>query len=207
MTKITERRVPTPVVLAIASGMLCVGVVAVIVSRGESEPEVEDWRRAPSDMTIDTRTPEATAETFLDAWRRREHGVAAHISIGQAHEAVLARQRDDESLDSEEHDIKEQVWDEMAAERLHLFISESETRGEKQVTLRGTARGEFLGRPYEREIEFVVERVAGEWKVERMGLGEILSETPDFLDVRPEPGDTPSPREPGQLEYRGEDVP
>ena len=94
--------------------------------------------------------------------------------------------------------MKERVWDPMAQDRLRLRIEVSETPSENRMTLRGRAEGVFLGRPYIREIEFLCEKVGDDWKIERMTLGEILSELPAVLDNAPDPS---------EFEMRGEDVP
>lgn len=195
-----ERRLSTPIVLTLASAMVSIGVVVVIATRygsaGEDAPAP-----SPHEIPIDTRTPEAAAETFLDAWRKREHVICRDLAIEGALEAVLTRQEEDQALSADEREVKSRVWDAMSSGRLILELSESSEISETAVGLLGTAKGDFLGRPYEREVEFTMVRIGDEWKVARMGLGDILSEMPDFLN---DPGET---YDPSEFEMRGEEVP
>ena len=174
-----ERRIPTPLVLAIASAMVCIGLVAVFMAQ-EDEPEDPD---RPSRVTVDDRTPEAAAESFLDAWRKREHDVAASLAVGEALTAVRAREERDAHLSDQERDLQRQVWDAMATSRLDLFLRESENLPGGDLRLAGVAEGEFLERPYEREMEFVMKEVQGAWRIESIHFGEILTELPAALHL------------------------
>jgi hypothetical protein len=194
------RRLSTPVVLAIASGMISIGVVAVLATRSGDEVEAE-VPTSPREIPVDTRTPEAAAETFLDAWRKREHAICRELAVHQALDAVVLREAQDAALSDEEREVKARVWDTMATSRLGLQIAESENAADGSIILRGAAVGDFLGRDYEREVEFTMVRVGEDWKVARMGLGDILSDVPDFLDV---PGET---YDPSEFETPEEDVP
>ena len=70
-----------------------------------------------------TRTPEAAAESFLDAYRRREHATALALSVGDAHAQASARMERDERATPEERAAKEQLWDKMAAPRLRFVVT------------------------------------------------------------------------------------
>jgi len=180
--------------------MVCVGVIAIIATGDDGEADAEA-PPSPHEIPVDARTPEAAAETFLDAWRKRDHAICRQLSVEGALEAVVHRQEEDRALTDDEREVKSRVWDSMASGRLGLEIAESENVSETTIILRGAAVGEFLGRPYEREVEFTMVRIEDEWKVSRMGLGDILSDMPDFLDV---PGEA---YDPSEFEMRGEDVP
>ncbi len=194
-----ERRLSTPIVLTLASAMVSIGVVVVVASRyGGADPGPAP---SPHEIPIDTRTPEAAAETFLDAWRKRDHAICRDLAVEGALEAVLTRQEDDQALTADEREVKSRVWDAMASGRLVLELSESDEISETAVGLLGVAKGEFLGRPYEREVEFTMVQVGDDWLVARMGLGDILTEMPGFLA---DPGET---YDPSEFEMRGEDVP
>ena len=178
-------RISTPLVLGVASAMVCVGLLGFLWNRRAAEP-----MRAPTpneiEVLVDTSTPERAAESFLDAWRKRAHDVAAELTEGVAHEAVEDRRRRDEALSPEERDLKRQLWDAMASDRLRLRLDESERLdgGEglnEGLALRGVAEGTFLDRPYERRMELVlVERDDG-WRVRSFSFGEILTELPPSL--------------------------
>ncbi|MBW2465231.1 MAG: hypothetical protein JRH11_26515 [Deltaproteobacteria bacterium] len=195
-----ERRLSTPIILTLASAMVSIGVVAVIASRFGG-PADTGAPPSPHEIPIDTRTPEAAAETFLDAWRKRDHAICRDLAVEGALEAVLTRQEDDQALTADEREVKSRVWDAMATGRLLLELSESNEVSETTVGLLGVAKGEFLGRPYEREVEFMMVRVGDDWKVARMGLGDILTDMPAFLA---DPGET---YDPSEFEMRGEEVP
>lgn len=171
-------RLSTPAVLTLVSGMLCIGVVGFFL-RGEPDPPREP--DAQSEIVVDTSTPERTAETFLDAWRKREHTIAARISSGDALVEVEARRRRDEAMSDHERELKAQVWDAMASERLRLLIREAENLDGGRIRLSGSAKGTFLGEEYEREMHFVLHPGDEGWHVEQFHAGEILSDTPSVL--------------------------
>ncbi len=174
-------RISTPVVLAMVSGMVCIGVVGFVLS-GEPEPEPEE-PSGPSGVVVDTTTPERTAESFLDAWRKRDHTVAARLSSGEALVEVEARRRRDDDLTDHERELKAQVWDAMARERLRLFLHEAENLEGGRIRLSGHAKGRFLGSDYEREVHFVVHPADEGWRVEQFVAGEIVSDTPGVLQL------------------------
>jgi hypothetical protein len=102
------RRLSTPVVLAIASGMISVGVVAVLATSSDDGAEAEA-PESPHEIPVDTRTPEAAAETFLDAWRKRDHALCRELTVERALEAVITREEEDAALTEEEWEIKSQI--------------------------------------------------------------------------------------------------
>jgi hypothetical protein len=178
------RRVPTPLVLAAASGMLSIGVVAFLLNRPADDG---DEGTTGARALVAQGTAERAAESFLDAWRKRDHAAALQLSTGDARDAVRARQRADAALGEEERKLKEQLWDAMASTRLAFVVRESGTLEGKRVALHGVAEGEFLGQPYRRRVDFVVAPGEGgseeRWQVEHMSLGEILSDVPDILQM------------------------
>jgi len=197
-----ERRVPTTLVIVIAASMLVVGAVALVSDCFGEEAQEGSAAEDAAATRIDARTPEAAAESFLDAWRKRDHQAALSIAIGKARQAVLAREQADQEMGDEGAEIKEKAWDPVAQNRLELSMDESETRPDGRLVLRATAEGTFLDRPYRRRVSFVMRHVGERWMVEEMGLEEILSDMPDFLELGPGSG-----RDPSEFEMRGEDVP
>jgi hypothetical protein len=188
-----DGKLPTAAVLAAASAMVSVGLVAFFASRPADAPAADPPAvRAAMDRT----TPERAAESFLDAWRKRDHEAALALSRGEANDAARTRAQADAALGDEERELKRQLWDAMAATRLALVVKESETLEGGRVAVRGVADGKFLGKEYRRQVDFVVAPAAsgtdGDWVVERMGLGPILSDMPDILSLPP-----PRQREPG----------
>ncbi len=178
-----DARIPTPIVLAVASAMVSIGVVAYFAARQANTPPTEHTDKG--DVLVDTTTPERVAETFLDAWRKREHTVAAHVSIGRAHDLVIGRQEQDLRMSREEKQLKKQVWDALAKGRLAFHIDRSENLAHGRIQLEGVAVGEFVGKPYRRQMQFVVAPGEhGHWLVADMRFGEILSRTPDVLEIR-----------------------
>ncbi len=171
-------RLSTPLVLAIASGMVCVGLLGLWWNRGERAPA---HARDELGVLVDASSPERAAESFLDAWRKRAHDVAAELSEGDAHEAVLARRRRDDALSEADRAIKRQLWDSMARDRLQLRLDESERVDEGGLALRGVAEGRFLDRPYARRLTMVLVEREGSWKVRSFDFGEILTELPAGL--------------------------
>ena len=195
-----ETRIPRNLVLLLASTMVCIGLVAGVVAWMEtSGPEVPPDQLARQ-IDTDTRPPEVTAESFLDAWRKRDHDLAAALSTGRAAEAVEARRARDEALSDEERAIKEQLWDSMAAESLRLRVTRTSYAAEARFRLEGTAEGRFLGEPYRRDVEFALVQLGDRWFVEDMTLGDILDD--------PQLGPPAAKREdPSGFKMRGEEVP
>lgn len=199
--KRSERRLPVPLVLAAASAMVCVGIVAWAATL-PSAPEAEGTPPEELEVVVDTSSPALAAESFLDAWRKRAHETALELSTGDAHTAVENRQRSDELMSPEERAAKQEIWNDLAESRLALMVDESDDLPDGRVVIHGTAEGKFLGEDYARQIDFVMQRVDGKWKVQDMELGDITSDTPDFLEIDPSVG-----RDASEFEIRGEDVP
>ncbi len=166
------RGIPTPVVLAVASAMVSIGVVAALGPTLFDRKDEEEKREA-APLRVDARTPEAAAESYLDAYRRREHAAAIALSVGTARAQAETRMERDARATEEERAAKEQLWDAMAAPRLALVVTRREPI-EGGVALQGRAEGRFLERRYVREVAFDVLRRGDEWRVARMDLGAVL---------------------------------
>ena len=168
-------------VLAAASGMFTIGVLAVL-----NRTPPAQHPRSTVRVALETDTPAATAETFLDAWRKRDHETAALLSTGTARQQVQERKRKDESLTPDERDVKAQVWDAMAQTRLSLEVDgstqteEGERPSSEHVRL-ATSSDVHTNAASTLQLS----RHRGEWRVTRMTLGEQLQEAPDFLDTTP----------------------
>jgi hypothetical protein len=189
-----RRRIPSPVVLALASGMVSIGVFAWLAA----EPAAPTAATPEPVVEVVDGDARGAAESYLDAWRKREHEVAIALSTGPARQAAIARRDADAALTEEEAAIKAQLWDDMASSRLTFEpAARIEEEGER-VVLTGLARGDFLGRRYEREVRFRVAPHGSRWRVEEMILGPILSDLPDFLELGEPPGGHESPAAPEQ---------
>lgn len=175
-----ERRVSTPLVLALASGMIAISIVVIGGMAGD------DGAPAPTDagpraLRIDDSTPEAAAESFYDAWRRREWRAALRVSVGEAQREARAKQARDEAMPHEERVVAERAWDAMANAPLHLALDEAEMLGGDRYRLGGTAEYSLVGRPYRRRVSFLVLPRDGRYRVAQMELGEVLTELPPIL--------------------------
>jgi hypothetical protein len=182
-----KKRLPIPIVLALASAMVSVGVLATVLALAGTP---ESTGAAATATSSDDTEPRLVAEDFLDAWRRRDHERALAIATGEAAQAVRERRDADSRLPDEDRSVKEQLWDPMASERLALEIDREDLR-EGGLALSGRAVGTFVGRPYEREVAFELVREGERYRVGRMELGAILTETPDFLEIEGAAGTTP----------------
>ncbi len=177
-------RLPTPLVLAATSAMVCVGLVGMWASRAPAEDGERSAATAPNaTFVVDASTPERAAESFLDAWRRRAHDTAARLSVGPALEQVRARAQRDARMSDHERELKAQVWDAMASERLRLRLRSAENLDGGGLHIEGVAEGSFLGHPYSRAVEFTLRPEGDEWRVADFAFGEILSELPGSLDL------------------------
>jgi len=165
-----ERRLPTPLVLALVSAMVCAGLVGMLWNVGAA-PDLE-VDELPTPVDVDDRTPEAAAETFLDAWRKRDHAIAEALAIGQALDQVRSRrERDGAGADPQ----LEKIWDEMAANRLEFAVDSAENlASEGDMRLVGVANGTFLSQPYAREVAFEMHETPDGWRVRSITFGDIL---------------------------------
>lgn len=206
MTELKKKRISTPLVLVSASVMLSVGVVGLVSARncdpavrtpGEAPPVV------PRDVRVDQSSPERAAESWLDAWRTRSHELALRLSSGIAREKVEARRTREEQMTPEDRALGEAVWKQLADTRLRLQINESENLPYGRLALRGSAVGEWMGRPYVRRMEFVMEKRGGDWFVNSY---RFFEDEQDVAGPEATPGVLPDggedPRVPGKLPER-----
>jgi len=166
--------------------MVSIGAVALLRSR--MPPEVEPRAVHPAPARVDRSTPAAAAESFLDAWRKRDHATAEALSAGEARAEVEARREREPAESTPEAELRGRVWNALAADRLAYAVEETTERSPTEVTLRGVASGIFMNARYERRIEFDLTRTDAGWTVTAMRLGDVLSDTPDFLELPGESG-------------------
>ena len=200
-----RKQISTPLALVSASVMVSIGVVAVISSQygGADATPTEAAPVVPRDVPVDQSTPERAAESWLDAWRTRSHDVALRLSAGVAREKVELRRTREEQMSPEDRALGEAVWKQLADTRLRLRIDESENLPNGNLTLRGRAEGEWMGRPYIRRMEFVMEKRGLEWFVTAYRFYE---DEVDLAGPAATPGILPDggedPRVPGKLPER-----
>lgn len=194
-----EKRIPLPLVLAGASVMISIGAAAVFMrNTTEEAPDALSTAR-PVQVTVDTTTPERAAESFLDAWRKRAHADAVRLSVGTARERAERRRDAEEQMTEEDRVMADAVWRQMADMRLRLRINANENLSETRLVLRGRAEGEFLKRPYTREVSFTMERRGQDWLVENFDFGDAPERDAPIELRYPDGGLIP---EPGQFEIR-----
>ena len=181
-------RFSTPVVLAMSSTMIFVGVVAYVVARTPGQVRQERVARATrAALHTDDRTPEAAAESFLDAWRRRAWREADALAVGEARARVATKREADAAVGPEQRAQAAQVWDALASAPLEVLFERSEEREAGQWLLSGVAAYDFVGQPYRREVEFLVAPVRADdgttrYRVARMVPGRVTTPLPDVLD-------------------------
>lgn len=174
-----ERRLSTPLVLAAASAMLAVAAVIFFGLTAEEPAIVQDTE--PGGLRIDDSSPERAAESFYDAWRRRRWPEADRLSVGQARREVHQKQAADEAMDQEDRVIAERGWDALAAAPLELHIEQTEIEPGDRFVLHAVAEYELVGSPYRRRVVMEVRGTPEGYRVERMELGEVLTELPPIL--------------------------
>ncbi|MBK8173402.1 MAG: hypothetical protein IPK60_24135 [Sandaracinaceae bacterium] len=195
-----ERRLPLPVVLAAASVMVSVGIVAYFMRGAPANDGESLVMQQPLHVTVDTSTPERSAESFLDAWRKRAHADAIRLSVGPARDRAEHRRAAEEEMLEEDRVMADAVWRQMADMRLTLRINQSERVSDTKLILRGRAEGEFLKRPYLRDAVFTMERRGQDWLVANFDFGDAperdvnlrlpdggLLIEPGHFDIRPPP--------------------
>ncbi|GAB4202903.1 MAG: hypothetical protein OHK0013_16580 [Sandaracinaceae bacterium] len=177
-----EKRISTPLVLAASSGMIAIGLVAFFGAQTAEVVDQEEAARARlAALVLDDRTPEAVAESYLDAWRRRSWDDAARISVGEAREAALYKKQRDLEMDPTDRQMAREVWERLASMPLEVELSGSENLEGGAIALEGVAAYTFMGAPYRREVRWEVVPEGTLWRVRRMEHGEVLTETPPLL--------------------------
>jgi len=184
------RRWSTALVLAASSTMISVGLGAWWLAGGggpgapASDPAANPTTRPP--VALRLATPEATAETFLDAWRKRDHEIGQALATGALRDRVAARAAEDRQIASDpQAQAAAALWGMLAQERLTFVPSSVEVLGREdggqargqprdpsipeegasddaaapRLRLEGTAEGRFFDRPYKRRVRFIVRRV------------------------------------------------
>lgn len=183
-------KIPTPLVLVLAGTMLAIGAAGVVY-RQTAVPARDDsgptrLRAEPTPVRVVEDTPLTVAETFLDAWRKRDYGVAQRLSIGAAAAAVEARRRREASMPEEQRHAAAAVWNAMARERLTLEVRSTEEDG-ATTHIAGVARGTFLEQEYANAIRFeIVQRGEGAEQVYRVASMTFPGEGDPFSARPPE---------------------
>ena len=180
-------RIPTPLVLVLSGTMVAIGAAAYLSAHDGSSGREEDETIVPDNPPppVDVRrgTPEAVAETYLDAWRKRDYEIAMSLSVARAAAAVEARRRRENAMTPLERETAAALWNGMAAHRLTLEIHDRHAEGDDHVTLAAVARGTFLNQDYANAVRFELRRGEdGGWKVESMefpGAEDPFSAAPD----------------------------
>ena len=176
------RTIPTSFVLAASSTMIMIGVVAVFLRpRAEPSPTIRPGN-AGSTLHLDDETPEAAAESYLDAWRRRAWDGCASLSEGAARQAALHKKQLDAELPETDRAMAREVWERLASAPLHVAFAESEDLGSGRVRLRGTAESELMGAPSRRDVEWVIVPSADGFRVAEMEHGAVLTDLPALLE-------------------------
>ena len=172
------RTLSAPLVLAIASAMISIGVIAAYTgTAGLSGEALSHQGHREASVLADRKTPERVCEAFLDAWIAQRFGVALELSDGNARNTVISRMaRNEESVPGVI--ALETDWDVFARNPLRLVISETHKKAADLIMVRGAAEGTLMDQPYRRAMEFDAMRRDGEWYVEEMRPGEVLTEMP-----------------------------
>lgn len=178
------KKLSTPLVLACSSAMVAIGIVALYaIDVPEELAEDEAQRQEYAALVIDDRTPERVAESYLDAWRRRAWDQAAAISIGEAHERALSKQRSDGEVEHQDRVMAREVWERLSSAPLEVDFQGSENLDSQGgLYLHGIASYEFMNHPYRREMSWVVRPEGSLFRVERMENGRVLTAVPELLE-------------------------
>jgi len=169
------RRLSAPLVLAIASGMISVGVVGGYV--GLKQESLSHHGHYEARLLADRSTPERVCEAFLDAWIRQRFDVALELSDGNARDTVISRMaRNNESVPGVI--ALETDWEVFARDPLKLVVEEAHKKTPDWFLVRGAAVGRLMDEPYKRAMEFDAVRRKGEWYVDEMRPGEVLTGIP-----------------------------
>ncbi|MCA9609841.1 MAG: hypothetical protein KC619_29790 [Myxococcales bacterium] len=180
-----ERRLSTPLVLAAASAMLA--IAGVIFFGLQSRPPEVQQDEEPGGLRIDDSSPERAAESFYDAWRRRRWPEADRLSVGEARHQVHQKQASDEGMNHDDRIIAERGWEALAAAPLDLHIEQVDMEPNDRFVLQAVAEYELVGAPYRRRVTLRVRGTPDGYRVERMDLGDVLTELPPMFRGGTEP--------------------
>lgn len=179
-----KKSLPAPLVLAASSGMIAIGIAAFWAIDTPAEVALDEQAEHEyAALTIDDRTPERVAQSYLDAWRRRAWDQAASISIGHAHDTAVEKQAMDMDVQHADRVMAREVWERLASAPLEVEFTGSERLDDVGgLYLHGIASYEFMGSPYRREVGWVVRPEGTLFRVERMETGTVLTEIPQLLE-------------------------
>lgn len=174
-------RVPTPVVLAVSSSMLAVAAVVFVGTLDEAEETAPTAIETAAALHVDDSTPEATVESFYDAWRRRRWSAALELSAGAAREDVLEKQRRDDAMPPDERVVAAATWEALSSAPLTMALDRVDMLPDDQYALSGSAEYLLAGHPYVRRVDFLVVPADGHYRVAEMTLGEVTTELPEIF--------------------------
>ncbi|MEQ8458842.1 MAG: hypothetical protein RLO52_25050 [Sandaracinaceae bacterium] len=176
-----DKRIPAPLVLAAASGMLAVAAVVFFSLPGPEDAAPEPDTHDRPALRLDDSSPELVSQSFYDAWRRRRWDEAIQISAGAARQAARDKKARDEALPPEERIVAERTWDALSRAPLSLLLDQVDVLDGDRYRLEGVAEYQLVGRPYRRRVTFHVEPGGGAYRVSEMELGEVLTALPDIF--------------------------
>lgn len=189
--EVKDRTLPTAMVLAVSSLMLSIGGFAFYFAGGGEERAAETRPAEPLRARRDMTSPTTVAESFLDAWRKRDHETTLALSVEQARVEAEGRRDAEAALDDEARAVQAQLWPRIANTRLRVLVTRTSERGPGRTYLEGTAEGTFLDKPYVRRIAFEMLETREGVRVSRMDLGtiergaELVSQEADDAGAEP----------------------
>ncbi|MCC7542233.1 MAG: hypothetical protein IT379_38800 [Deltaproteobacteria bacterium] len=156
------RRVPTPLVVAMASVLLSTGVVALVVSQLDDAPPPAP----PATNEPAPGTPEATALAFVNAWTTFRYERARELSTGDARSRVDQTLARESGYSDDQREIAEQLRKAMQTLRCVLGSHAEERVDDGRTIVRATIRCTGAGSAeFERDDVYTVLRVDGGWRV------------------------------------------
>lgn len=156
------RRVPTPLVIALASLLVSVGVVALVFARSDDPAAV-----APSPTNQpDPETPEGTALAFVNAWQTFRYERAHELSVGDARSRVDQTIARESGYSTDQREIAEQLRQAMRSLRCVVASHQNERIDDGRTIVRATIRCTGAGSTsFERDDVYTLLRVTGSWRV------------------------------------------
>ena len=156
------RRIPTPLVVALASVIVSAGVVALVFSRSDDPTVVSP---APTNQP-NPGTPEATALGFVNAWQTFRYERAHELSTGDARSRVDQTIARESGYSDDQREIAEQLRQAMQSLRCRLGAHTNERIDDGRTIVRATIRCTGAGSTeFERDDAYTLLRVDGAWRV------------------------------------------
>lgn len=159
-----RRRIPAPLVIAVASLLVSGGAVVLVGTLREAPGG--SAAPAPRGPQPAAGTPEGAALAFVNAWQTFRYERAGELSTGDAHTRVEQTVLREAAYSADQREIAEQLRQAMRSLQCRLDGHQNEPLPDGRTIVRATVRCTGAGSgEFERDDVYTLLRDQGRWKV------------------------------------------